>query len=70
MISSDALPGLEALLDEAYVADERVNREEIVRRATAKDLPALTLSTLDALPAGDYAREEFIEAVRLITSQE
>ncbi|NUT32171.1 MAG: hypothetical protein HOV79_03750 [Hamadaea sp.] len=64
----DPLPGLEDLLDEVYVADERVAREEIVRRATAADLPALTLTHLDALPEGEYARDEVVESVRQLTA--
>lgn len=64
----DPLPGLEELLDEVYVADERVTRDEIVRRATVADLPALTLTQLDALPEGEYAREEVVESVRLMSA--
>ena len=63
-MSDAALPGLDELLDEVFVADERVTRDEIVRRATAADLPASTLSRLDALPEGEYAYDEVVEAVR------
>jgi len=63
------LPGLEELLDEIYVADERVTRDEIVRRATAADLPAETLSRLDALPEGEYERDEVAESVRLMSAE-
>jgi len=64
MSAGDALPGLDELLDEIFVADERVTRDEIVRRATAADLPAITLSRLDALPEGEYAYDEVVESVR------
>jgi len=66
MPSNDALPGLEHLLDEVYLADERVTRDEIVRRANAAGLPALTLTRLDLLPEGEYARDEVVESLRLI----
>ncbi len=65
LIMSDVpLPGLDELLDEIFVADERVTRDEIVRRATAAGLPPVTLSHLDALPEGGYAYDEVVEAVR------
>ena len=64
MSAQDALPGLEQLLDGIFVSDERVTRDEIVRRATAAELPAVTLSRLDALPEGEYAYDEVVEAVR------
>jgi hypothetical protein len=55
-------------LDEIYVSDERLTRGEIVRRATAAELPAITLSQLDALPEGEYAYDEVIESVRLMAT--
>jgi len=66
MPSNAALPGLQQLLDEIYMADERMTRDEIVRRATAAGLPALTLTRLDLLPEGEYARDEVVESLRLI----
>jgi Protein of unknown function (DUF2795) len=66
MSSRDPLPGLQELLDELYVSDERVSRDEIVRRATAADLPAVTLSQLDALPEGEYAYDEVLESVQVL----
>lgn len=68
MNAEHPLPGLEKLLDEIYVADERVTRDDIVRRATVAELPALTLSQLDALPEGAYAREEVVESVRTMAA--
>ncbi|MEV0270226.1 MAG: DUF2795 domain-containing protein [Hamadaea sp.] len=68
-MSGVPLPGLEELLDDVYVADERVTREEIVRRATAADLPAETLSRLDALPEGEYERDEVAESIRLMSAE-
>ena len=65
IMSEIALPGLHDLLDEIFVADERVTRDEIVRRATAAELPPVTLTRLDALPEGEYAYDEVVEAVRL-----
>ncbi len=65
-MSTDAMPGLERLLDEVFVGVERLSRAEIRRRATAADLPARTLLSLDALPEGEYARDEVSESVRLL----
>jgi hypothetical protein len=66
MASHDTPPGLDRFLDELFVTDVRMSREEIVRKATAAGLPAVTLSRLDALPEGEYAYDEVVEAVRLI----
>jgi hypothetical protein len=66
MAPQDPAPGLDRFLDELFVTDERVARDEIVRKATAAGLPAITLSRLDALPEGEYAYDEVVEAVRLI----
>jgi hypothetical protein len=69
LIMSDAqLPGLDELLEEVFVADERVTRDEIVRRATAAGLPPVTLTRLDALPEGEYAYDEVIDAVRQVSA--
>jgi hypothetical protein len=64
------LPGLEQFLDELYLTDERLSRDEIVRAATASDLPALTLTRLDALPDGEYAFDEVVEAVQLLSADQ
>jgi hypothetical protein len=66
MAPHDSPPGLDRFLDELFVTDVRMSREEIVRKATAAGLPAVTLSRLDALPEGEYAYDEVVEAVRLI----
>jgi Protein of unknown function (DUF2795) len=66
MASHDSPPGLDRFLDELFVTDVRMSREEIVRKATAAGLPAVALSRLDALPEGEYAYDEVVEAVRLI----
>jgi hypothetical protein len=65
-MSTEDLPGLERLLDELFVGEERLSREEIRRRATVEDLPAVTLTGLDALPEGEYSRDEVSESVRLL----
>jgi hypothetical protein len=70
MGSTHPLPGLEELLDDMYIADERITRDEIVRRATAADLPALTLSQLSMLPEGEYARDEVVESVRIMAADD
>jgi len=62
------LPGLEQFLDRLYLSDERLSRDEIVRAATAADLPAVTLTRLDALPDGEYAYDEVVEAVQVLSA--
>jgi hypothetical protein len=69
MWSNQPLPGLERLLDDVFLGPERVTRDEICRRATTAGLPALTLSQLDALPEGEYARDEVIESVQLMSTE-
>jgi hypothetical protein len=49
---------LGSLLDQLYGGQERLSRDEIHRRAVAADLPAETMSLLDALPEGEYAQDE------------
>ena len=66
MAPHDSLPGLDQFLDELYLTDDRMARDDIVRKAAAADLPAVTLTRLDALPEGEYAYEEVVEAVHLI----
>ncbi len=66
-MSTPHLPGLGQFLDELYRADERRSRDEIVRAAAVAGLPAVTLTRLDALPEGEYAYDEVVEAVQLIS---
>ncbi len=58
----DSMDRIEALLDEVYVGQERVSRDEIYRRAVAAELPANLISILDTLPEGEYAQDEVTEA--------
>ncbi|MFB9185078.1 hypothetical protein ACFFX1_43750 [Dactylosporangium sucinum] len=56
---------LRDVLDQAYTGQERLSREEIRRKAIAADLPADALTRVDALPEGEYAEDEVVEALRL-----
>jgi hypothetical protein len=56
--------GLRDLLAEAYTGQERLSRDEIRRRALAADLPADELTRIDALPEGEYAEDEAVEALQ------
>jgi hypothetical protein len=56
---------IDDLLDEVYTGQERISRDEIHRRAVAAELPADDLSLLDALPEGEYAQTEVVEAIQL-----
>jgi hypothetical protein len=54
------------LVDDLYVAQERIDRDEIYRRAVAADLPADDMAVLDRLPEGQYAEDELSEAIAQI----
>ena len=55
---------LDDLLDQVYIAEERVSSAEIQRKAVAADLPAALLTRVDALPEGEYAQDEAAEILR------
>ncbi|UWP84377.1 hypothetical protein [Dactylosporangium fulvum] len=58
-------PDLRSVLETAFTGQERLSREEIRRKAIAADLPADAMTRVDALPEGEYAEDEVIEALRL-----
>ena len=47
-----------SLLDEVYVGQERLTRDELRRHAVASGLGSEASQALDALPEGDYAFDE------------
>jgi hypothetical protein len=53
-----------ALLDEVYAGHERVSQSELHRRAVAAGASTQALDALTALPEGEYARDEVIEALQ------
>jgi hypothetical protein len=57
------MTSLVSFLDQLYAAQERMTRDEIQRRAVAAELPAETMSALDALPEGTYSFEEVTTAI-------
>jgi hypothetical protein len=63
MATTEALPGL---VDGLYVGQERIDRDEIYRRAVAAELPADDMAVLDRLPEGEYAEDELNEAIAQI----
>ena len=63
MATTQALPDL---VDELYAAQERIDRNEIHRRAVAAELPSEDMAVLDRLPEGEYAEDELNEAIALI----
>jgi hypothetical protein len=54
------------LVDDLYAAQERLDRDEIYRRAVAAELPSDDLAVLDRLPEGEYAEDELSEAIAQI----
>ena len=54
------------MVDEMYVGQERITREEIHRRAVVAELPADEMAALDRLPEGEYAQDELSEALTQI----
>jgi hypothetical protein len=63
MATTEALP---SLVDELYSAQERIDRDEIYRRAVAAELPSDDMAVLDRLPEGEYAEDELNEAIAQI----
>jgi hypothetical protein len=49
---------IDQLLDGLYAKQERISRDEIYRRAVAAEVPPEALTTLDALPEGEYTQDE------------
>jgi len=54
---------LSELVDELYAGQERIDRDEIYRRAVAAELPSDDMAVLDRLPEGEYAEDELNEAI-------
>jgi hypothetical protein len=59
---------LEATLDEVFLRQERLTRDEIQRRAVAAAAPVDVINALDGLPEGEYAQEEVAEALLMAPS--
>jgi hypothetical protein len=57
---------VDSILDEVYVGEERVSRDEIYRRAVAVEASADVVGLLDALPEGEYTQDEAAEALSQI----
>jgi hypothetical protein len=55
---------VDAILDELYVGQERVTRDEIYRRVVSAGAPVEVVVALDSLPEGEYAQDEVSEALR------
>ncbi|MDG4805834.1 hypothetical protein O7634_03580 [Micromonospora sp. WMMD1120] len=49
---------IDALLDDVFRGQERVDQGEIYRRAVAAGLPADLLTRVDSLPEGEYSVDE------------
>jgi hypothetical protein len=60
---TDGGTSLEAFLDEVFDAQERISSGDLQRRALAADLPAELLIRIDALPEGEYAQDEALDAL-------
>ncbi|MFC7532627.1 hypothetical protein [Actinoplanes sp. GCM10030250] len=63
---TDDIRELDAFLDSAFDAQERLTSGDLQRRALAADLPAGALTRIDALPEGEYAQDEAAEALRAV----
>lgn len=57
---------LGSFLDQLYGGQERLSRDEIQRQAVMAELPAETLTALDALPEGQYAQDEVLTALEQV----
>jgi hypothetical protein len=54
---------LEATLDDVFLRQERLTRDEIHRRAVAAEAPVEVVNALDSLPEGEYALDEVVDAL-------
>jgi hypothetical protein len=57
---------LDTFLDALYHGHERLTSGEIQRSAVSADLPADVLTRIDALPEGEYAQDEAVEALQAL----
>jgi hypothetical protein len=57
---------VDELLEDVYMSQERMTRDDLHRRAVASNLPAEVIVALDALPEGEYAQDEVSEALAQI----
>lgn len=58
---TDETDPLDTFLDEIYLGQDRMTRDEIQRSAVAAALPADLLTRIDRLPEGQYAQDEVTE---------
>src|SRR5258706_7739176 len=57
---------VDELLEDVYVSQERMTRDDLHRRAVAGNLPAEVIVALDALPQGEYAQDQVSQALAQI----
>jgi hypothetical protein len=56
---------LDTLLDEAFVGQERLTRDDLQRHAVASGVSSETAMAIDGLPEGEYTVDEVEEALNL-----
>lgn len=61
---------VDAILDELFVGQERVTRDEIYRRVVSTEAPPEVITALDGLPEGEYAQDEVADALRQVGDPE
>jgi hypothetical protein len=61
---------VDTILDDLFVGQERVTRDEIYRRVISEDAPVEVVTALDSLPEGEYAQDEASEALRQVGEPE
>jgi hypothetical protein len=54
---------LSSILDEIFVGQERLSRDEIYRRAQIAGTAVETVEAFDRLPEGEYAQDEVADAL-------
>lgn len=55
-----------SILDEIFVGQERLSRDEIYRRAQITGTSVEMVEAFDALPEGEYAQDEVAEAIERV----
>lgn len=56
--------GISALLDRIFAGGERINAEEMHRRAVLAGLPSHLLAAIEELPEGHYGRQDAQDALQ------
>jgi uncharacterized protein (UPF0264 family) len=58
---------VEVVVADLYTGAERITSDEMQRRAVAADAPSDVIAVLAAVPQGEYALDELLDAIGVLT---